>query len=253
MSVRQLHLKDGTIHLQGYRKNPCLGSHKLPSAFISAQQNSSDLIQSTLIPELSAGYELTLQSSAVVDNNKFPPKQPPSYSSLFPASNSVLFEHPQFGLPIIKHIPKSVRPSCNAYLSTLLFKLCATPDNISLWRTFLNFAPSFLFKPRRAEKRQNMSSIIKKRLEDAQVPQLSANAKVHDNVYQHRVTKARSLASLTASKMEDGDVSGAIRLLNSEDKPVYDSDDFYQKLITRHPQIPLSRIPFYDPRDTNAI
>ena len=32
--VRQLHLIDGTIHLHGPRKNPCLGLHKLPVASI---------------------------------------------------------------------------------------------------------------------------------------------------------------------------------------------------------------------------
>ena len=53
--------------------------------------------------------------------------------------------------------------------------------------------------------------------------------------------------------MEDGDVSCTIRLLHSEDKPVYDSDDIYQKLIDRHPQIPSSRIPFNDPLDNNAL
>ena len=240
------------IHQHGPRKNPCPGSHKFPAAFISAQQNSSDSVQSILIPELTVNSELTLHSTAVVENDQFPPK-PPSYSSLFPVSHSVLFEHPQFGLPIIKHIPKSVRPLCNAYLSTLLSKLCATPDNISHWRAFLNFAPPFLFKPLRAGKRQNLSSIIKKRFGDAQAPQPSANAEVNDYVHQHRVTKARSLAFLIASKMEDGDVSNAIRLLHSEDKPVYDSDDIYQKLTDRHPQIPSSRIPFNDPRYTNAL
>ena len=146
-----------------------------------------------------------------------------------------------------------MRPSCNAYLFTLLSKLCATPNNISHWRAFLNFAPSFLFKPRRAGKRQNLSSIIKKRFGDAQASQPSANAEVNDYVHQSRITKARSLASLIASKMEDGDVSCAIRLLHLEDKPVYDSDDIYQKLIDRHPQIPSSRLPFNDPRYTNAL
>ena len=116
-----------------------------------------------------------------------------------------------------------------------------------------NFAPSFPFKPRRAGKRQNLSSIIKKRFVDKQAPQPSANAEVNDYVHQHRFTKACSLASLIASKMEDDDVFSAIRLLHSEDKPVYDSDDIYQKLIERHPQIPSSRIPFNDPWFTNAL
>ena len=208
-SVRQLHLKDSTIHLHGPRKNPCPGLHKLPAASISAQQNSSDSVQSILIPELPADPELTLHSTAVVKNDQFPPK-PPFYSSLFPASRFVLFEHPQFGLPIIKHILESVRSSCNAYLSTLLSTLCATPDNILHWRAFLNFASSFLFKPRRARKCQNLSSIIKKHFGDTQAPQPSANAEVNNYVHQHRITKARSLESLIASKLEDDDVSSAI-------------------------------------------
>ena len=96
-------------------------------------------------------------------------------------------------------------------------------------------------------------SIIKKRFGDTQAPQPSTNAEVNDYVHQHRVTKARSLASLIASKMEDGDVSSVIRLLHSEDKPVYESDDIYKKLIDLHPQIPSSKIPINDPRYTNAL
>ena len=68
-SVRQLHLKDGTIHQHRPRKNPCLGSHKLPAASISAQQTSSDSVQSILIPKLPADPELTLQSTAEVEND----------------------------------------------------------------------------------------------------------------------------------------------------------------------------------------
>ena len=42
-------------------------------------------------------------------------------------------------------------------------------------------------------------------------------------------------------------------MLHSEDKPVYDSKDIYQKLIDSHPQIPSSRISFNDPRYINAF
>ena len=58
------------------------------------------IIIKILILKLPADLELTLQSTAEVENDQFPPK-PPSYSSLFPVSRSVLFEHPQFGLPIL--------------------------------------------------------------------------------------------------------------------------------------------------------
>ena len=67
------------------------------------------------------------------------------------------------------------------------------------------------------------------------------------------MTMTMMMMIMIASKMEDDDVSGAIRLLHSEDKPVYDSDDIYQKLIDHHLQIPLSRILFNDSRYTNAL
>ena len=73
-SGRQLHLKNDTIHLHGPRKNPCPGSHKLPAASISAQQNSSDSVQSISIPELPADPKLTLHFTRVVENDQFPSK-----------------------------------------------------------------------------------------------------------------------------------------------------------------------------------
>ena len=53
--------------------------------------------------------------------------------------------------------------------------------------------------------------------------------------------------------MEDGDVSGAIKILRLEDKPVYDSDDVLHKLTECHPKPSADRRHFKDPGRTGAL
>ena len=64
---------------------------------------------------------------------------------------------------------------------------------------------------------------------------------------------SRSLANLKASKMEDGDIIAAIRLLISEDKPVYNSDETCIKLKERHPAAANYRAHYKDPLGTAAL
>ena len=241
-AVRQLHLKDNTIHLHGPRQNPCPGSHKAPAPSNSTQSHSSSVLS---VDTVLSHHSIT----ATVNGSQ---EMLPSHSLSSPASQFTPFDHHRFRSSIIKHIPKSARPSCNAYLTDLLSKLCASYDNISHWQALLDFAPTFLFKPRRTGKRHNLTSIIKKRFAD--INTTSATAAANDSIRQNpTMQKTASLASRIAAKMEDGDVSGAIRLLHSEDKPIYDSDDVYQNLIDRHPPASTSRKPFNDPQVTSAL
>ena len=53
--------------------------------------------------------------------------------------------------------------------------------------------------------------------------------------------------------MEDGVVSDAIRLLCSDNKPVYKSSNVYDKLVHRHPQVNYTRRLFKDPWQTTAL
>ena len=62
-----------------------------------------------------------------------------------------------------------------------------------------------------------------------------------------------SLANLIASKMEDGDSTAAIRLLISEDKPVYNSEETFIKLKERHPAAANDRAHYKDPLGTSAL
>ena len=53
--------------------------------------------------------------------------------------------------------------------------------------------------------------------------------------------------------MEDGDTTAAIRLICSEEKPVYDSKEVYVKLTERHPAPNKDRQQFIDANLTTAI
>jgi Reverse transcriptase (RNA-dependent DNA polymerase) len=266
-AIRQIHLKNGTIHLHGPRKNPCAGSHKPPlvvsfetltddTTTSDSYQQSSALTQSADEPQVDNSQKLdtisngntstTLLDSSTA-NDHLP--QPPSYSSLF---GKPIFDHPRISSPIIKHIPKSVRHLCCLYLSDLLNKLYKSVDDLALWKELFNFGLTYLAKPSRSGKGHTLSSIIKKRFSDIR----STDAKAAEFLPHHNSSKSHktnSLANLISSKMEDGDVSGAIRLLYSEDKPVYDSSEVYGKLVDRHPQVNYVRRPFKDPHPTSAL
>ena len=53
--------------------------------------------------------------------------------------------------------------------------------------------------------------------------------------------------------MEDGNTTAAIRLICSEEKPVYDSEEVYIKLTERNPAPNKNRQQFNDANLTTAI
>ena len=100
-AVRQLHLKDNTVHLHGPRSRRCPGSCKPPLS-----QPASNPLSATQ----------TLQSSSHSPSLVDSTQQVPSTST----SHTSLFSHPSVNLPVIKHIPKSARPVCCTALSSVL-------------------------------------------------------------------------------------------------------------------------------------
>jgi hypothetical protein len=103
-AVRQLHIKDGTIHRHGPRSKPCDGSDK-PPLFIQSAPLTQVSTNTSTMPSVSSN-----QASTVIA------------SSMSTTSTSLpVFTHP---LPprngLIKHIPKSARPACATHLSSSL-------------------------------------------------------------------------------------------------------------------------------------
>ena len=130
-TVRQLHLRDETVHQHGPLKSPCLGSHKVPVPAATLLQQSAS--QDT-------------SETAQVNSQPFLP----TYSQAIQLSSdfcATAFEHPFGGQPVLKHIPKSVRSLCSAYLTNFLRKICTSYEDLNFWAALFNFGYKFFAKP----------------------------------------------------------------------------------------------------------
>ena len=61
------------------------------------------------------------------------------------------------------------------------------------------------------------------------------------------------LAAAISSKIEDGNIRAAVRILCSEDKPATVSEETFNKLLAKHPSAPCDRRSFPDPWSTTVL
>jgi len=212
-ATRQLHHKDGLVHKHGPRDNPCPGSNMPP---LSIVQNAS-----TSVPPPQS------QASA---NQSVPNPSSTAMSVDSTSQQSVTWSPAD--VPIIKHIPKSARPACAAHLAKLLRQVTAQPGVVDNWLAVLNWSQSVLPVPKRGGKRHNVTSVIKKRIGSFPDPLTSTHiTSAHNKIK----TDASLLAQAVSSKLEDGNLKAAIRILSSDEGPVKPSAESLQKLQEKHP------------------
>lgn len=257
-AVRQLHLKDGTVHAHGPRNSPCPGSHKPPlpssasaSAPLSASQPLTNLetrptmhTPASLVASPSStarpANPLTMLHSQVI------PQSQKLTDALPSTSTSTTFSHPSINAPIIKHIPKTARPACCTALSGLLNSISHSSDGISNWSNLLGFGQANLQKPSRGGKKHNLANIIKKRLCDKPqgAPGHTTGFCDYDAPPRRRLDSASALSAAVTAKIEDGNVKAALRILCSEDKQAPDNSETLSKLTDIHPvSSPIGPIP----------
>ena len=216
---RQIHLSDGLIHLHGPRSNPCSGSNKppLPSAIVPS---SSSVLQDDFL-RLNIAAELP--------------------ASILNTINVVKFQHPVVSTPLIKHIPRSARSSCGKLLIEILQKINSNTSNIKSWSVLLNFGIIILSKPLRSDSKQNLASIIKRRIQDFSYDTCMSTV-IDTSTKKHKqIHSDENLAKLITSKIDDGNINAALRILLSDDKLAEDNDETYAKLLERHPPAPANR------------
>lgn len=216
-ATRQLHNKDGTVHRHGSRKSPCLGSDKPP-------------------------LDPTIQTSPITVQN--PHTVNTSLSSTTSATTVVLpvaFSWSPPKWPIIKHIPKSARATCAIHLAGLLRNVGSHPEVEANWTSIFNWAGVILAVPKRGGRKNNLTSCIKTRLDSylptsLQTPELTYNAKRKD-----RSTSELQLAQAVSTKLEDGNLKAAIRLLISDDTQSTPSTEGLAKLQDKHPALTVDQ------------
>jgi hypothetical protein len=139
--------------------------------------------------------------------------------------------HPPPWKRSIKHIPKPARSTCARTLTDLLNATVASPENPAHWLAILDFGFDALRCPVRGGKRQNLTSTILKRLKG--VP--AAND-VAQPPPRGRRTDAESLrAAAVTAKVEEGNITAAVRILCSDDTPADFTHEVYLQLKDKHP------------------
>lgn len=80
-----------------------------------------------------------------------------------------------------------------------------------------------LIKPDRHENNQNLASIIKKRVQEFSDEQVH-NHEVTSYRTKYDVHSDENLARIITSKIDDGNIRAALRILLSDDKPAEDNN-----------------------------
>ena len=237
-ATRQLHNKDGTIHRHGPRDNPCTGSHQLP---LSDSVRSANIGVRFDIPATSLD-SFSATSAAV--------SQAPVTSVLHEArhqSSSECMQHPVRSGSVLKRIPKNARVHVGNLLLKLVNDILQHPSSITSWSRLIGFPYACLVKPQHGGKSRNLTSAIIK-----QVQQYEAGTELNPAVVSQSTRRAmrrgqsvktpeQHIAAAAATKLEDGDVRGAVRILCSDDKLAVVNATTLNELSRLHPPAPLDR------------
>jgi len=128
--VRQLHIKDGTVHDHGPRNNRCPGSHKPPyDADLSVGQQ---IQASQPLGDVAGQMDAVGPSTAVASQSHV--SQPLAHDS----SISDVISFPVWAVaprPLVKHIPKSARSSCAVHLTAVINSIVSNPFDLSAWKS----------------------------------------------------------------------------------------------------------------------
>src|SRR6218665_1209654 len=120
---------------------------------------------------------------------------------------------------------------------------------------FTVFGGTVLVKPRRGSRKHNITKTILARITDWRLKgpshlmkaelESTSTRKSRVNIYD----PDKFLASIVASKLEEGDFKSAIRLICSEDKPALDTPETLAPLKHKNPPAPIDR---RTPRNPNS-
>ena len=148
------------------------------------------------------------------------------------------------GTPILKRIPKSARPCISEELTSLLNN-CVSKNDFHSWFLLLTFAYAVLKVPEKTKqnKSKSLTTLVKMNLSFWNNNKILP---INDFVATFVLKDAKSMKINTQkneniikkveSKISDGDISGAIRLLCSEDTLAPNNECTLKKLLEKHPE-----------------
>jgi hypothetical protein len=109
-----------------------------------------------------------------------------------------------------------------------------------------------LFAPARTGRRHNLASTLKKRNAASSQP---ATDDTQERTHRRpgKANSDHSLATAVMTKIEDGNIKAAVRIITSDDRPAENSAETLQALRERHPLAHSDRQPLPDPSQLPAV
>src|SRR6218665_780341 len=207
----------GLLHLHGPRATRCVGSNRP-----SLEHGGGTIIQTR---DIGGEDDLTPRGDSHV-----------APSGVSNVANGEQLAHPPYRGPMLKHICRGARPACARALASVLRDICVNPSSIESWSALLNFAPAILGQPPRAGKRRNMTTVIKARVEGWTKGSEMADAKLDSSTgaRRQRSQEEKMLAAI-GSKLEDGNIRAAIRILCDGGNLAIPDGDNLALLKEKHP------------------
>ena len=143
------------------------------------------------------------------------------------------------GTATVKRVPKASRHQAIAALTDALQGVLTTPDDRDAWKKLLEFAGICFGKPKRGgRKSKSLASTINSQIRAFQTGTLNSESSRKGS------GKTPPLSAQISTKLSMGDISGAVRILSSEDKVLRGDGDTLQKLKEKHPDPhPNSQVP----------
>jgi hypothetical protein len=109
-----------------------------------------------------------------------------------------------------------------------------------------------LYAPARTGRRHNLASVLKKRCASSSKTVTDHNQDL-DQRRHRKTTDDQCLATAVMTKIEDGNIKAAIRIITSDEHPAADSAETLQALRDCHPPPPTDRTPLPDPGQLLAV
>ena len=140
----------------------------------------------------------------------------------------------------MKRIPRAARHLAATKLARALDDVSEKNDSSS-WARLFKFSRRCLAQPRRGGQRRNLTTVVKRQLEDEADPSFQRDSCL---ARMHSSDPMQYLAKRVSAKLEEGDYRGAVRIACSEDAIADITDGTISSLRERHPgPHPESHIP----------
>lgn len=251
-AVRQLKGKDGTVHRHGHRDNPCPGSDLAPLSVVDntgAEPAPCNSSARNCCPAVAASDTCQVAATSPPSSSLLQ-LNPTTAADDSPAALQLFMDMAGAPVPVIKHIPKSARPACASLLTQLIRSVIANPNDLDVWLHLLCWCRLVLISPKRGGQRNCIASTIKRRVAAFDSLDLSV-----DGISPSAATRSSSfnLADAVRAKLEDGNMSAAVRLISSDDAPTAFNQETFQLLKEKHPSAPTYRASLPDSAGLSAL